>query len=69
MLGADSLAKLQETSPHNPTPKASEERPAIDAELAATSAVADTESSLPIVNAAGGSGATASLTFATASAG
>jgi hypothetical protein len=69
MLGADSLAKLQETSPHNPTPKALEERPAIDAELAATSTIADTTSSLPIVTAASGSEATASLALATASAG
>jgi hypothetical protein len=69
MFGAASPAESQESSPHNSMPKASEEAPAIAAELAATSAATDTKASLPIVTVAGGSGATTSLAFATASAG
>jgi hypothetical protein len=69
LLGAASAVESQELLPHNPMANTPEEAPAIAAGLAATFAAADTTTLLPIVTATAGSRATASLAFATASAG
>jgi hypothetical protein len=69
MLVAALPTESQESSPHNSTPKTSEEAPAIAAELAVTSTAADTMASLLIVTTAGGSRATTSFAFVTTSAG
>jgi hypothetical protein len=69
MLGAASPRESQDSSPHEPTPKTSDEAPIKSAKLAAASAATEAATWLPLVTTTAGSGARASLAFTAISAG
>jgi hypothetical protein len=67
MLGAAVPRESQEWSPHEPTPRVSEEAPDVYVKLATPSTTAGAGASLPLVTTSVGIGAEASLPFATTS--